>query len=113
MKDLGNLRYFLGMEFARNRLGITISQRKYVLDLLKETSMLGCKLVNTLMDPNMKLGTQTTGSPVTGRFQRLVGKLIYLSHTRPNIEFAVSCISQFMHSPTEEHMEAIHSVMLS
>lgn len=66
MKDLGNLRYFLGMEFARNRLGITISQRKYVLDLLKETSMLGCKPVDTLMDPNMKLGTQTTGSSVTG-----------------------------------------------
>lgn len=66
MKDLGNLRYFLGMEFAWNRLGITISQRKYGLDLLKETSMLGCKPVDTLMDPNMKLGTQTTGSSVTG-----------------------------------------------
>lgn len=66
MKDLGNLRYFLGMEFARNRLGITISQRKYGLDLLKETSVLGCKPVDTLMDPNMKLGTQTTESPMTG-----------------------------------------------
>lgn len=66
MKDLGNLRYFLGMEFAHNRLGISVSQRKYVLDLLKETSMLGCKLVDTLMGLNMKLGTQTTGSLVAG-----------------------------------------------
>ena len=54
MKDLGNLRLFLGMEVASNKIGVSISQNKYTLDLLKETGMLGCKPVETPMDPNIK-----------------------------------------------------------
>lgn len=54
MKDLGNLGYFLGMEVARNKTGILVSQRNYVLDLLKER-MLGCKPIDTPMDPNVKV----------------------------------------------------------
>ena len=50
VKDLGNLKYFLGMEVARSRNGIVVSQRKYILDLLKETGMLRCKPIDTLMD---------------------------------------------------------------
>ena len=64
------------------------------------------------MDPKVRLGDQETSIPVDrGRFQRLVGKLIYLSHTRPDIGFAVSCISQFMHAPTEKHMAAANRVL--
>lgn len=51
MKDLGLLKYFLGIEVAKSKHGILISQRKYVLDLLKKTGMLGCKPVDTPMDP--------------------------------------------------------------
>lgn len=46
-----------------------------------------------------------------GRYQRLVGKLIYLSHTRPDISFAVSTVSQFMNSPTEEHMDVVYRII--
>ncbi|RVX07414.1 Retrovirus-related Pol polyprotein from transposon RE1 [Vitis vinifera] len=82
VKDLGNLKYFLGMEVARSRKGIK------------------------------KLGIEKESTPVDrGRYQRLVGRLIYLSHTRPNIGFAVSAVSQFMHSPTEEHMEAVYRTL--
>ena len=52
IKDLGELLYFLGMEFGRSRKGIIISQKKYVLDLLKGTGMSGCRLADTLIDPN-------------------------------------------------------------
>ena len=112
VKDLGPLRYFLGMEVARSTKGIYISQRKYVIDLLKETGMIGCKPSDTPMDPYNKIGSKGNFGPVDkGRYQRLVGKLIYLSHTRPDISFAVSLVSQYMHNPTEEHQEAVNRIL--
>ena len=55
VKDLGPLRYFLGMEVAQSKRGMFVSQRKYTLDLLKETGMLGCKHASTPMDSKRKL----------------------------------------------------------
>ena len=112
IKDLGNLKYFLGMEIARSKHGIFVSQRKYVLDLLTETGMLGCKPASTPMDSNKKVGSRLNKKPVDkGRYQRLVGRLIYLSHTRPDIGFAVSVVSQYMNNPIEEHMEAVTRIL--
>lgn len=104
VKDLGTLKYFLGMEFTRSREGIFVNQRKYVLDLLKETGQLGCKAADTPLEANQKLEETKPENVVDReRYQRLVGRLIYLSHTRPDISFAVSMVSQFMHSPGREH----------
>ena len=112
IKDLGNLKYFLGMEIARSKKGIAVSQRKYVLDLLNETGMLGCKPAKTPMDSTVKLEESDGSPPVDkGRYQRLVGKLIYLSHTRPDIGFSVSMVSQFMNNPTEKHMTAVTRIL--
>ncbi|XP_031263762.1 uncharacterized protein LOC116121996 [Pistacia vera] len=55
IKDLGTLKYFLGMEFATSKEGIFVNQRKYVLDLLVETSLLGSKAAKTPIETNMKL----------------------------------------------------------
>ena len=55
IKDLGALKYFLGMEVARSKKGIVVSQRKYILDLLKETGMSGCKPIDTPVEYNLKL----------------------------------------------------------
>ena len=112
IKDLGNLKYFLGMEIVRSKKGIAVSQRKYVLDLLNETGMLGCKPAETPMDSTVKLEESDGSPPVDkGRYQRLVGKLIYLSHTRPDIGFSVSMVSQFMNNPTEKHMTAVTRIL--
>ncbi|KAI3697749.1 hypothetical protein L6452_30846 [Arctium lappa] len=65
MKDLGPLKYFLGMEVAKSREGIYVSQRKYVLDLLKETGMMGCNPADTPMEFNKKLGIEADEPAVT------------------------------------------------
>lgn len=112
IKDLGQLRYFLGMEIARSRTSIMVSQRKYILDLLKDTGMSGCRTADTPIEVNAKLGDVKNGTPVDiVRYQKLVGRLIYLSHTRPDIAFAVSMVSQFMHSPYEEHLDAVYRIL--
>ncbi|BBH08684.1 ABC-2 type transporter family protein [Prunus dulcis] len=112
MKDLGGLKYFLGIEVARSQQGIFLSQRKYVLDLLTDTGMLDCKPADTPIVQNHHLG-EYPDQVLTNkeRYQRLVGRLIYLSHTRPDIAYAVSVVSQFMHSPSEDHMNAVLRIL--
>ncbi|CAL9005654.1 unnamed protein product [Prunus brigantina] len=112
MKSLGDLKYFLGIEVARSKHGIFLFQRKYILDLLAETGMLDCKPIDTPSEQNHKLGLYPDQVPTDKeRYQRLVGKLIYLSHTRPDIAYAVSVVSQFMHSPSEDHMGAVMRIL--
>lgn len=111
-KDLGHLRYFLGIEVARSKEGISLSQRKYVLDILEETSLLGSKPVETPMDLNVKLSCDNGELMLDPeRYRRLVGKLNYLTITRPDISFAISVISQFMASPRVPHWEAVIRVV--
>ncbi|KAE8709757.1 Protein farnesyltransferase/geranylgeranyltransferase type-1 subunit alpha [Hibiscus syriacus] len=111
-KDLGSMRYFLGMEVARSEEGLVINQRKYVLDLLVETGMLDCKSVETPMEPGLKFCKERTENPVNKEsYQRLVGKLIYLSLTRPDIAYSVSIVSQHMSDPREEHLEAVNRIL--
>ena len=112
VKDLGRLKYFLGMEIARSKQGIFISQRKYTLDLLNETGKLGCRPAGTPLERNWKQRITEEDPPVEReRYQHLVGKLIYLSLTRPDIAFSVSVVSQFMHSPTRRHLEAVNQIL--
>ncbi|KAH9679732.1 hypothetical protein KPL71_026249 [Citrus sinensis] len=111
INDLGALKYFLRMEVAHSKKGIVVSQRKYILDLLKETGMSGCKPIDTHVEYNLKLGEGEKALVDAQRYQNLVGKLIYLSHTRPDIAFAVSIVSRFMHNPREEHLEAVYKIL--
>ena len=61
-KDLGKLKYFLGIEVAQSNSGVVISKRKYNLDILVDTGMLNCKPVDTPMDPNVKTCTRLGGA---------------------------------------------------
>lgn len=112
MKELGDLKYFLGIEVIRSHQSIFLSQRKYVLDLLADTGMLDCKPTETPIEENHKLRENPSDVPANKeRYQRLEGRLIYLSHTRPDIAYAVSVINQFMHTPNERHMNAVNRVI--
>ena len=74
VKDLGLMKYFLGMEVARSKEGLFVSQRKYTLDLLKDTGMLACKPTGTPLDKGLKSREEEGDIPVDKeRYQRLVG----------------------------------------
>ncbi|CAL2227458.1 unnamed protein product [Prunus armeniaca] len=112
LKNLRGLKYFLGIEVARSQRGIFLSKRKYVLDLLTDTGMLDCKLVDTPIVQNHHLGEYLYQVPTNKeRYQRLVERLIYLSYTRPDIAYAKSVVSQFMYSPSEDHMNAVIQIL--
>jgi len=107
MKDLGELRYFLGLEIYRSDEGIFISQNKYTLDLLKEFGVANSTPVKLPMDAHLKL-TPDKGDPLPDphTYQRLLGRLIYLTLTRPDITFTVHILTQYMQAPTTAHMQA-------
>ncbi|KAK2974562.1 hypothetical protein RJ640_002471 [Escallonia rubra] len=111
-KDLGQLKYFLGIEVTRSKKGIFLSQRKYVLDLLVETGKAGAKPCNTPMNPSVHL-TKDDGDRLDDpeKYRRLVGKLNYLIVTRPNIVYAIITVSQFMSEPTVKHWAALEQIL--
>ncbi|CAM8911433.1 unnamed protein product [Rhodiola kirilowii] len=107
MKDLRALKYFLGLEVARNKEGFYICQRKYALDIILETGLLGAKPADFPMEQNHKLALAEGKDLKDGeRYRRLVGRLIYLTVTRPDLAYSVHILSQFMQAPKEVHLEA-------
>ncbi|RDY07539.1 putative mitochondrial protein, partial [Mucuna pruriens] len=104
--ELRKLKYFFGINVAYYKQGIFISQRKYVLDLLKETRKLGCKTSR-----NHRIGYEESPTIEKSQYQRLMGKLIYLSHTRSHITYAISVINQFMHDPKESHLQEVERIL--
>ncbi|KAK3019009.1 hypothetical protein RJ639_003617 [Escallonia herrerae] len=107
IKDLGDLKYFLGIEFSRSKKGIFMSQRKYALDILQDSGLLGVRPDKFPMEQNLKL-TSTDGILLSDptKYRRLIGRLIYLSVTRPDIVYSVQTLSQFMHEPRKPHWNA-------
>ncbi|KAL5812189.1 hypothetical protein ACOSQ3_027139 [Xanthoceras sorbifolium] len=110
-KDLGMLKYLLGVEVTRSKNGIFLSQRKYVLDLLTETGKLGARPCSAPMTPSMHLTGDGEIIEDPEKYRRLVGKLNYLTVTRPDIAYSVSVVSQFMSSPTVHHWAALEQIL--
>ncbi len=112
MTDLGELKYFLGLEVTQACNGIFMTQKKYVEDMLKSFNMLGSKTAATPMNINEKLWSgDNTGITEASMYRSLIGRLIYVTHSRPNISFSVGVLSRFMHNPSKLHFGAAKRVL--
>ena len=112
IKDLGELKYFLGIEVSRSSDGILLNQRKYVLDMLKDTNMEFCKSTAFPFPKGLKLNhTDGEQLPDPEVYRRMVGKLLYLNMTRPGISYVVQQLSQFLSDPRVPHMKATMHVL--
>lgn len=112
IKDLGDLRYFLGIEVARSQGGLLLNQRKYTLELLEETGFLGSKPARSPMESALRL-IHGDGPALSDKaqYRSLIGKLVYLTITRPDISFTVQQLSQFLDCPTETHLKSAHRLL--
>lgn len=112
MKDLRISKYFLGIKLARSPTGIYLCQQKYVLDILKDTGLLAAKPVTFPIEQNHRLALDKSDyMREVPAYKRLVGRLIYLSNTRPDLSYAIHILSQFMHKPRSAHWEAALRVL--
>ncbi|GAB2269615.1 hypothetical protein Dimus_038779 [Dionaea muscipula] len=112
MKDLGTLTYFLGLEVHRSSKGIFLNQNKYTQDLIALAKLQDSTSVATPMEMNVKL-TRDDGNdlPDPTEYRQLVGSLIYLTITRPDISYVVHIVSQFMNSPKHLYLAAVKRII--
>ena len=112
LKELRSLKYFLGLEIARAAIGIVLSQRHYTLQLLKDTGFLTAKSISVPMDPTIRLTThegELLSDP--SQYRRLVGWLIYLTLSKPDITFIVHKLNQFLSQPRQPHLQVAHYLL--
>jgi hypothetical protein len=96
MKDLGLMHYFLGLKVWQSPERIFLNQGKYTVEILKRFGMLECMSMNTPMEAKLKLLVDTSPDLIDATlYRQIIGSLMYLTNTRPNICFAVNTLSQF------------------
>jgi hypothetical protein len=112
MKDLGYLRYFLGIEVAYSPRGYLFSQSKYVADILERARLTDNKTVDTPIDVNARYSS-SYGLPLIDLtlYCTIVGSLVYLTITRPDIAYVVHVVSQFVASSTAVHWAAVLRIL--
>ena len=103
IKDLGMLKYFLGIEVMRGKRGIFLSQRKYVIDLLAKIEKLAAKSCHSPMAQSLHLIREGELFEDLETYRRLVRKLNYFIVTHTDIAYYISVVNQYMSSPTINH----------
>ncbi|KAD5961360.1 hypothetical protein E3N88_12833 [Mikania micrantha] len=112
MKDLGLLRHFLGLEVNYKKNGLLLHQSQYVKDLIQRFRMENSKAAATPFEPSLRLCPDEgkEAEDVT-EYRQMIGSLIYLTLTRPDISFAVGVLSIFMQAPRKPHVFAARRIL--
>ncbi|GAU50365.1 hypothetical protein TSUD_284630 [Trifolium subterraneum] len=111
MSMMGELGFFLGLQIKQQEDGIFISQEKYVNDLLKKYKMNEAKIMSTPMHPSTSLDKDEKGKDVSeNEYRGMIGSLLYLTASRPDIVFAVGLCARFQTSPKESHLIAVKRI---
>ncbi|GJX33810.1 hypothetical protein Tco_0245367 [Tanacetum coccineum] len=111
MSMMGQMSFFLGLQVSQSPRGIFINQAKYALETLKKYGMDLSDPVDTPMVDRLKLDEDLMGIPVDQtRFRGMVGSLMYLTASRPDLVFAVCMCARYQAKPTKKHFEAIKRV---
>jgi hypothetical protein len=112
MKDLGEFKFFLGIEVIKTPKGIWLLQQQYALDMLSKYGMVGCKPISVPLDQNGKLSADA-GEVLEDAimYRKIVGNLIYMTITRPNLNYTVGLESQFMQVPQKPHLDGVRHTL--
>ncbi|GLU00271.1 hypothetical protein SLE2022_176500 [Rubroshorea leprosula] len=112
MTDLGLLHYFLGLEVVQLDSGIFVCQKKYVQEVLDRFQKKNCNSITTPVDKGVKLVKDPGGKSVDSKlYKQIVGSLMYLTATRPDIMHGVSLISRYMEHPKELHLQTAKRIL--
>lgn len=112
MSDLGKLAYYFGIEVVQHEGGIMLKQAAYARNLLEKAGMADCNPSKYPMEPKLELRKDEQGDPVNPtEYRSIVGGLRYLTHTRPDIMYAVGFVSRFMERPTGQHLQAVKHIL--
>jgi hypothetical protein len=108
MSMMGELKFFLGLQIKQTREGTFVHQGKYTKDLLRKFDMGEAKPLSMPMSTTMALDEDKEGEAVDQKeYQSMIGSLLYLTATRPDIQFTVCLCARFQSSPRTSHHQAI------
>ena len=112
MSMMGELNFFLGLQIRQSDEGIHISQSKYCKEMLKKFDMENTKPVSTPMSTSDKLTEDPKGIPVdTKKYRGIIGSLLYITASRPDIQYSVCKCARFQAAPKESHLSAVKRIL--
>ncbi|GJZ10965.1 retrovirus-related pol polyprotein from transposon TNT 1-94, partial [Tanacetum coccineum] len=111
MSMMGELKFFLGLQIHQSPKGIFINQVKYALDILNKHGMENCDSIGTPMTTKPKLDADLSGIPVDQtKYRRMIGSLMYLASSRPDIIQATCFLARYQARPTEKHIKEVNRI---
>lgn len=112
MTDLGEMKYFLGVEILQTHEGIYLNQKKYAAEILERFNLTDCNSVMNPIVPGEKHTIDRDGHKADATlYKQLIGSLLYITATRPDLMYAVCLLSRYMAAPTETHMQAAKKIL--